>query len=601
MLKPVTLADFSPEDFTDTELDIPYCLNHFHRLANAVEMDGPNRGFINISVWRRPKDNKPYNARIMENLVTLAFFYCTDRPWNVYHADPDLRERLEAALDFWCRIQNQDGRFSEYGDGNWNLAATAFATKFMGQTLHLLHGGPPIDPDLHQRVIKADRKALYATFTDEKFQQHGRNLTNQYANAWGGALAYLDLFPDSEIEQLLDHRLEESLTTFQSPVGYFYERSGPDWGYFLGTHHSDIHAAWHYARGTDRASIFLEKEQRWYDWFSYNAVREPDGSGYTLNRAIETRQKQAAITEYRPNLGGPEWKTSGELDTTALGEELELPRAFGRTTEALAQDVVDARTRLEATWPNVHPLEIGESWALTPYAHLHRDHITWHPTLKQKEAATAILPYIARNRFTHQRTDSRHPVTFTFIRRPSYYAAFNTGQILSAQQRYGLGLLWHPKAGTFLQSQTDTDDAAWGTITDDTFYEASDINATFQINGNDFTPQPGNHDLPESDLIIGYSLGKNGHKTVAFNQENLEVAVQDTGTFTEIIPLLKEPSDIVQIQNNTLTLKRNTTTFTISSNQPLTLTETGYTSSNRTAIALCIEAENELTYHLKIV
>ena len=146
---------------------------------------------------------------------------------------------------------------------------------------------------MHQRVIAADRKALYATFTLDELQTHGRNFTNQYANAWGGALAYLDLFPDSELEHLLDQRLEESLTEFQSPAGYFYERSGPDWGYFLGTHHSDIHVAYHYARGTDRASIFLEKERRWYDWFSYNAVREPDGTGYALNRAIETRQQKA--------------------------------------------------------------------------------------------------------------------------------------------------------------------------------------------------------------------------------------------------------------------------------------------------------------------
>ena len=353
MLNPAPVADFSPADFADGELDLPYYLSHFHRIANAVEMDGPDRGFINISVWRNPKDNKPHNARIMENILALAFFYCTDRPWNVFFAHPDLRQRLEAALDFWCGIQNGDGRFSEYGPGNWNLAATAFATKFMGQTLHLLDSGPAIDSTLHERVIAADRKALYATFTIDELQTHGRNFTNQYANAWGGALAYLDLFSDAELERLLNQRLEESLTEFQSPAGYFYERSGPDWGYFLGTHHSDIHVAYHYARGTDRASIFLEKERRWYDWFSYNAVREPDGTGYALNRGIETRQQRAFLTEYRANLGGAERSNSGDIDTTALGDVLELPRAYGRTAEAHARDIADARARLEANWPTV--------------------------------------------------------------------------------------------------------------------------------------------------------------------------------------------------------------------------------------------------------
>ena len=329
LLSPAPVADFSPADFADNELDLPYYFSHFHRIANAVEVDGPDRGFINISVWRNPKDNKPHNARIMENILALAFFFCTDRPWNVFFAQPDLRQRLETALDFWCGIQNGDGRFSEYGSGNWNLAATAFATKFMGQTLHLLDSGPPIDSVLHQRVIAADRKALYATFTLDELQTHGRNFTNQYANAWGGALAYLDLFPDSELEHLLDQRLEESLTEFQSPAGYFYERSGPDWGYFLGTHHSDIHVAYHYARGTDRASIFLEKERPGTIGFPTMPWREPDGTGYALNRAIgnpPARELSSPIS--RQSRRCRERSNSGDIDTTALGEVLELPRLW---------------------------------------------------------------------------------------------------------------------------------------------------------------------------------------------------------------------------------------------------------------------------------
>ena len=78
---------------------------------------------------------------------------------------------------------------------------------------------------------------------------------------WGGSLAYLDLFPDEEIERLLDRQLGKSMEAFQSPVGYFYERSGPDWGYFLGTHHSTLQIAWHYAQDTDRERYFLEKER----------------------------------------------------------------------------------------------------------------------------------------------------------------------------------------------------------------------------------------------------------------------------------------------------------------------------------------------------
>ena len=593
----INLATLAPNDFTFNELDIPYYLAHFKQFADAVVLEGPDRGFINISVWRAPKDNKPHNARIMENCLALIFFYCTDRHWNIYHNDPAVKERLEAALTFWCNSQNDDGRFSEYGNNKWNLAATAFATKFMGQGLQLLHENPTIDPDLHKRVIETDRKALHAVFTDPSFQDHGKNFTNQYANAWGGALAYLHLYPDSEIESLFDQRLQESLTNFQSPVGYFYEKSGPDWGYFFGTHHSDIHAAWHYAHKTDRAKLFIEKEQRWYDWLSYNAVREPDGSGFTLNRAIETRQQTAFLEEYRANLGGPEWKTSGNMDTTALGEHVERARAFGRTVTQCEEDVRNTRKRLEDTWPNVPPLDIGVFWTYTPYAFLHREHIEWHPTTEQKEAATKQLPYIARDTFTHQRTDSRHPVTFTYIRRPNYYAAFNTGKILSPQQRYGLGLLYHPQMGSVLQSQTNTTDAAWSTRFNNTLYEANDLQAQFQINNNAITPQVGTHDLPNGDLTITYPLDQNGNKTIQYTNNTIEVTIQHTGTFTENIPLLKKPSDTLEISNQ-LTLKRNNVTFTIQTNAPITIYNTEYTSGNHTVVTAQITAENSLTYQL---
>ena len=89
-------ADFSklkPSDFADDELDLPYYLAHFHRLANSVVEEGDNRGFINISVWRNPQDNKPYNARVMENILSLAFFYSTKRPWNQYYGSPAVRLR----------------------------------------------------------------------------------------------------------------------------------------------------------------------------------------------------------------------------------------------------------------------------------------------------------------------------------------------------------------------------------------------------------------------------------------------------------------------------------------------------------------------------
>ena len=97
-------------------------------------------------------------------------------------------------------MQNDDGRFSEYGPGRWNLPATAFATKFMGETLLLLQDGPPIDPDLLAAAVQAQRKAIMVTLTNTSLYNHGTQYTNQFGNVWPGVLAYLKLYPDPEMD-----------------------------------------------------------------------------------------------------------------------------------------------------------------------------------------------------------------------------------------------------------------------------------------------------------------------------------------------------------------------------------------------------------------
>jgi hypothetical protein len=51
-------------DFADGDLDLPYALIQFARVANSVVLDGPDRGFIALSVWRGEKNTHPYNGRL---------------------------------------------------------------------------------------------------------------------------------------------------------------------------------------------------------------------------------------------------------------------------------------------------------------------------------------------------------------------------------------------------------------------------------------------------------------------------------------------------------------------------------------------------------
>ncbi|MEA2708255.1 MAG: hypothetical protein QOF78_856 [Phycisphaerales bacterium] len=515
---PVDWSKIKLADFTDDQLDLPYYLHHFHTVANAVEENGPTRGFMTLPVWRGRDKNQqgPHNARVMESYLTLAFFYCTDRPWNPYFGDRNVRDRLEAMLTFWCNMQNPDGRFSEYKPQGWNLPATAFATKFMGQTLTLLKRAgdrAPIDAALHKRVIDADRKAILVVLTNEDLYKHGTRFTNQYTNVFAGAAAYLDLFPDEkEIPPLLEKKFFQADKDFRSPCGYFYEADGPDFGYTLHTHHSNARMTYHYFGHDTPIGATLEKQDAaWNDWLGYNLLREPDGSTFVFNRGVQTRQNQ------------PNW----DRQDGPFGERVENARAFATTREERDAWVKTQRAELSKNWGKFPDLVFSagaRGSPVSPYSFLHRDHKTFYPTNAQRDAAVAKLPYLASDNFIKQLKDTRKNAVFTFVRRRTYYAAFNSGEHITDQQRLGLGVIWSPKAGTILQSQTGSDDHAWGTRADgaEKVYEAGDVAARFN---DDFTQ-------------ANYPLGSGGKKSVVFAEGRIEVLVEHPGNFTEQIPLL---------------------------------------------------------------
>ena len=572
-LPEVDLSKLRPADFTDDELDapsggndasypMPYLLAHFKTVADAVS-DGSGdwpRGFIGIVVWRGAGDNRPHNMRIMENNLSLAYFYVTDRPWNVYRGHPALRQRLEAAFEFMLREQSPAGTFSEYKPQRYGLAPTAFATKFLGQTLTLLkrEGAPPIDAKLLERVVGMQRRAIMAVLEDPDLYAHGSRFTNQFGNVWPGGLAYLALFPeDVELRRKFEAKYAASDKDFFSPPGFPYENDGPDWSYNLGTHASNQRMARHYTRPATHPMHdgLVDEERRFHEWLSYNAVPVPGGrgddetAGFVLNRAVETRGSVGFAG----------------LRESNFADELEIVRAFAPTGEEVAARRAATRAQVERLWPKVAPLEVGEFRAYSPYEFLHREHRPTHPSAAEREAARAKLPYFKAESFNHQRVDGRRnpQPTYTFVRRPSYYAAFNSGNQKSAQ-RLGLGLLWNPQLGALIQSQTGSDDHAWGTRSggaDDEadeggdLYEAGSIVAHFFRAGEAMTPQLGNRDLPAGDLSAAYDLTPRGKKQVRFFDDRIEVRVTHPGDFREHIPVLLLPDDRL-ITKGAITLRR---------------------------------------------
>lgn len=600
-VKPVDLAKLSPTDFSDEDIDLPYYLFHFHTVANAVESTGPNRGFIHINVWRR--SDEAYNARVMENILSLAWFYCADRKWNPYRGDPALRARLEAALDFWTREQLPDGQFPQSGPGQGDLAATAFASKFVGEALILLHSGPPIDPSILAKTEAADRRAIETVLTQPKMYTYGSKYENQFGGVWVGGLEYFAIHPDPGLRALWEKVFNQSGGDLQGPAGYYYEKRGPDFEYTMDTHGHNSRQIWPWLRGTPLGDKLIASDAAWFDWLAYNAPPEPDGAGFILNRAIETRQRAAAFASYE----------------TPLGESIPLVRAFSESVEERAARSARKRAALAAAWPQVAPLQLGEMTAFSPYVFLHRRSHEWLPSTVERNAARALLPVNARDHFTQQRRDSNQNVVFTFARRPAYYAAFTSGKIITTQQRYGLGLLWTPKLGAVLQSQTgsdpaghpnrlpsqaDSDAAAWGTqpMAAATVSEATGVKASFSLNK---APLPesavGIHDLPLGEVAAQYPLEGGGEKTVTLGEESVRVAIRRPGEFSEILPLLVPADGRLIPTTTTVTLETPRGNFQVSFGAGVTAAISDPTTSilRKRLVVVTLRGRDELNYTME--
>lgn len=504
---PIDTAKIRAAEFEDEDLDMPYALVHFARVANSIELDGPQRGWISLSVWRGFGNCHWYNARIMENILSLAWFYTTPRSWNPYRGNAELRYRLELALQFWCGIQSDDGRFSEYGPQKWNLAATSFAVKFMSEALRLLKNGPPISPALHQRAVDSCRKALRAVLFDPDLYAHGRTYTNQYTNIFAGGAAFLALYPDAELSAQLRKRLESSPTELQSPCGYMYEKDGPDLGYTLNTHHENLRMAYNYWRGTPLGEMLVGEENRFGEWLSYNALPEPGQDFYVLNRGIETRQKHAIY----PHVDTP------------LADGCAIMRAFATPPELRARQTQEAREELRRNWPRVAALNVGQFEAFGPYRFLQRSNYNWHPTAEQISEATQLVRPLSETSFVEQLKDSRKPIIFTYVRHPGYYAAFSAApEPITVQQRLGLTFLWTPSRGVLLQSQTGGHETAWGTSTGgDLPYEAGGLEADY-IDGG---------------ATVRYPLPGGRQKQIEFAQDRIRVRVEGRGDVVEQLPV----------------------------------------------------------------
>ena len=558
--------------FSDSSYEMPYYLKHFAQVANAVVETGFNRvetngtspatvtnfyppGFLDIRVNREPRDNRPYNARIVEMQAALAYFYTVNRPWNVYRGHAAVRVRLEEMLKRWVLMQNADGLFAEYWATNYSLAPTGFGVMAAAQALDLIKkSGQPFDATVLENARLALRKALMALFTRDDLQNAANSYSNQFSGAYHAALLYLDNWPDAELDAAFVAAVNAASASDQSPTGYFYEADGPDFGY-SNVHERNLRIALARLRNrtNDLLPVIVADEAKWAGWLGANLVLQPGISTPTflINAGINTRTSTSSQTpESRP-----------------LSEFAPLSRAFSYTDLEFT-NAVRSKTDALASTPTYGSLTLNSSYSYVPqfvYEGLERTE-TWHPTAAERAAAINALPYFAAARFNrvlHNGTGNKE-LTLATVRRPSYYGVFNSGRSRVNQQKFGLGLLWNPSYGTALQAVaggfTNSLATSWGTSRTNMtrVYEqlpaGSMLGATLRLNGGAFGLGNGTNNLADGVITAAYPLvdgaSTNGSKVVAFEESRIKVEVTHANAFTERLPLIA-PSNATRTTNAT--------------------------------------------------
>jgi autotransporter-associated beta strand protein len=582
--------------FLNSELDLVQPLYHFHTLANSVVETGPHRGFIDASVWRDPQDNQPYNARILENQVAFAQFYTTNRTWNPYYNNRDVRDRLEAIIDFWIESQDDRGWHAEYSWTNFSLAPTSFGLRHAVRTLELLNaGGPDIDPVLKGRFKDAVLKGVRAMTQDSTLLNAGNDYTNQYSAVWASALRFSQLYPEhaSEINANLAVRSAEMRTKHQSPAGFHYEAGAVDWAYTVGTHGSNLNIAWDLLRGSTYQQDIIDEASDWYQFASYNLIRSADGASYLTNMGVAARLTQRV---FEPSV------------TYSLSEFVPEARILNRTAAEENARIINQRASLASSWGNWGTLNTSSSSSFPPTPFEALDRVAWRPTVQQRTDAVNALPYLADDQFIQQNVDSRRPLQFTYVRNPSYYAAMNTGSVVASQQRYGLGAIWNPAMGAVFQTQSGSDNAAWGTRSAGAVrvLEAATINASFAVDGIGISPTAGERRLADGTMVVTYGMGSGRSKTLTFDATGITVVVTHPGSFSEEFPILLRGSESLAVNSATgvASFSRNGTTMRITYGPGISASviNPGIASfAGHNLRTLVVNASGSLTYRIEFV
>lgn len=491
-------------------------------LANSVvlrsEAGAAPRGYI-AGGWSR-KPVEPTNARICEALSVLTWFYSREREWNPYSGHHGLLIRIEAAARHCLTLQHPDGSWPEYQPDEHSVAASAFVLGHMSTWLVHLRESQAL-PEVRTELIASMHRAarwLLDPSNELVWERSVRNHSNQVFAAVAAIAKVMSVAPDEEVQGLLRNAHRDLLDRCVSPAGFLFESGGMDLGYSIGV--SLVHIADLQQKQPDPA--LDDATRRVAEWLSYCLVPEPDGSGLICFTSASTRTSLRYVASISPDgdTGDP-----GAL--LARRHQLLSPLFTSseqrrRQRNAWAASATEIRAR--------PPSEIEPR--IIPNLDL--------PEALPTHAAVAE----AKGQFPMMRPDPWHRTwptrgeTYGFLRTRGFYIQYLAGRRSAAPVRSGIGLLWHPRAGTVVHSG-NFDLPVWGATTGDVAEARADLSLTSHV------PANGDPAGSEVEKISWATPGDTITVDLSFDQFSLTRSVRTDKAPTraqETIPLVLGPA-----------------------------------------------------------
>ena len=158
--------------------------------------------------------------------------------------------------------------------------------------------------------------------------------------------------------------------------------------------------------------------------------------------------------------------------------------------------------------------------------------------------------------------------------------------------------------GTVIQSQSRSNDAAWGTMAENgkNVYEASDLPVRILCDGNEFTPFEGKNETDAANPVIEYSLGKEGVKTLQFKDKSIVVTVRHKNRFSETIPVLKQEEALLSYAKQGIGLASGSHSVNISLQKALDIESSNPETDlkYKECSAIKITGKDQLSYEINL-